>query len=615
MGKLSLIILLVFTGSFCYAQNQKVADSLLAEYRSGSYQEHELELLGQISFNETNTEKSLQYAEEIIAKAAVDSSFEYLHKGYLHKGNALELKGDNVLALESFYESQKYANRTRNDSLIGSSLLSIVGAYAIIKNYSNAKHYYEESIFLLRKMHDSINMANALNNLGDLYITEDKLDSALLYIKEATTIYNIKNHTIGRAYSRGNTGMIYAKQGSDVMAEIYLKDPIIELEKLEHYYPVCVYLTYMSDIYLRKNNWPQALTYAQRSLELAQKHNLTEQIGDANLKLSELYEYKDNYKAANTHLKNYYIYRDSIQNIETVEKMANLRTDFELSKKQAEVDLLNQKHDNQRITTVSSIIALVLIALLALGLLHRNRYIQKTSNIIEDERDRSDRLLRSILPDKTAQELKAIGRVKAKLFESTSVMFTDFKAFTANSDKLSPQELVESVDFYFSEFDEIMEKYGLEKIKTIGDAYMCAGGLPFPTHDHAHKTVEAAFEIAEFVLKSKQEDPNNLTRFDIRIGINSGPVVAGVVGTKKFAYDIWGDTVNIASRMESNSEPGKVNVSENTYQLIKEDFCCSYRGEIEAKYKGKLKMYFVNARLDHDHNERRKKSPLKIIGV
>ncbi len=239
--------------------------------------------------------------------------------------------------------------------------------------------------------------------------------------------------------------------------------------------------------------------------------------------------------------------------------------------------------------------------------------MQKTSHIIRGERDRSDSLLCNILPEKTAQELKEAGKVQAKHFESVTVMFTDFKAFTANSNLLSPEELVESIDFYFSKFDEIMEKYGLEKIKTIGDAYMCAGGLPFPTSDHAHKMVEAALEIAEFVDESKKEDPNNLTRFDIRIGINTGAVVAGVVGTKKFAYDIWGDTVNIASRMESNSEAGKINVSENTYQLIKEDYYCSYRGEIEAKYKGKLNMYFVNAKKDQDAIEKRKESSMRTI--
>jgi len=128
----------------------------------------------------------------------------------------------------------------------------------------------------------------------------------------------------------------------------------------------------------------------------------------------------------------------------------------------------------------------------------------------------------------------------------------------------------------------------------LGDSYMCAGGLPFPTEDHARKMILAAQEILEFVKHSNRENPLNHTRFNIRIGINTGPVVAGVVGTKKFAYDIWGDTVNIASRMESNSSQGKINISENTFSIVKDSFDCEYRGEVEVKNRGMMKMYFVN---------------------
>ena len=160
--------------------------------------------------------------------------------------------------------------------------------------------------------------------------------------------------------------------------------------------------------------------------------------------------------------------------------------------------------------------------------------------------------------------------------------------------KLSPEKLVESVDYYFSKFDEIMAKYDLEKIKTVGDCYRCAGGLPFATNDHAVKMIHEAFEIAKFVTDSKNNNPLNHTCFEVRIGINSGPVVAGVLGTKKFAYDIWGDTVNIASRMETYSELGKINISQNTYELIKEAFNCEYRGEIPVKIREMMKMYFVN---------------------
>ncbi|MBT8315309.1 MAG: adenylate/guanylate cyclase domain-containing protein, partial [Maribacter sp.] len=143
-------------------------------------------------------------------------------------------------------------------------------------------------------------------------------------------------------------------------------------------------------------------------------------------------------------------------------------------------------------------------------------------------------------------------------------------------------------------FDAIIEKHGLEKIKTIGDAYMCAGGLHFRKRDHAHKMLLAAFEISDFVSDCKKPGSKNEICYDMRIGINTGPVVAGVVGSKKFAYDIWGDTVNIASRLQANSEPGKINVSDSTYNLIKDSFDCEYRGEFEVKNKGMMKMYYVN---------------------
>ena len=173
-------------------------------------------------------------------------------------------------------------------------------------------------------------------------------------------------------------------------------------------------------------------------------------------------------------------------------------------------------------------------------------------------------------------------------------MFSDFKGFTSYAENLSPEDLVKTIDYYFSKFDLIMEKYGLEKIKTIGDAYMAVGGLSFDNTDQAKEMILAAKEMNAFVTKAKEESVTDAT-FDIRIGINTGPVVAGVVGTKKFAYDIWGDAVNIAARMESSSEPGRINISEYTYAIVKNDFECEYRGELAVKNRGVLKMYFVNS--------------------
>ena len=173
-------------------------------------------------------------------------------------------------------------------------------------------------------------------------------------------------------------------------------------------------------------------------------------------------------------------------------------------------------------------------------------------------------------------------------------MFTDFKGFTSIADKVSPQELIEELNACFLVFDNIIEKYNLEKIKTIGDSYMCAGGVPTPDEQHVFKIVKASLEIQQYITENNiKRKESGLIPWDLRIGVHVGPIVAGVVGKKKYAYDIWGSTVNIASRMESNGETGQVNVSSAVYELIKEKYACTYRGKIYAKNVGEVDMYFV----------------------
>jgi class 3 adenylate cyclase len=215
-------------------------------------------------------------------------------------------------------------------------------------------------------------------------------------------------------------------------------------------------------------------------------------------------------------------------------------------------------------------------------------------NSIRKEKDKSENLLLNILPYETAQELKEKGSTEAKLIEEVTVLFTDFKGFTAMSEKMSPRDLVADLNECFSFFDSVMEKYNIEKIKTIGDAYMAAGGLPTANSTHAEDVLNAAIEIRDFMEAGKQRKiAQNLPYFEIRIGVHTGPVVAGIVGIKKFQYDIWGDTVNTASRMESSGEIGKINISESTCQLVGDKFSCTSRGAIEAKGKGSMEMYFA----------------------
>ena len=221
--------------------------------------------------------------------------------------------------------------------------------------------------------------------------------------------------------------------------------------------------------------------------------------------------------------------------------------------------------------------------------------VEKQKQMLEEEKERTEKLLLNILPREMADELKNKGKAKARKYRSSTVMFTDFKGFTSLAEKYTPEDLVAQLDSYFIKFDEIVNKYNVEKIKTIGDAYMAAGGVPIRNKSNAIDTTLAALEIQRAMqdLKSKKEAKGEQP-WAIRIGLHSGDLIAGVVGIRRFAYDIWGDTVNVAAHMESSGEVGKVNVSETTYEAIAEFFVTEYRGKVKAKNKGEIDMYFVH---------------------
>ena len=221
--------------------------------------------------------------------------------------------------------------------------------------------------------------------------------------------------------------------------------------------------------------------------------------------------------------------------------------------------------------------------------------LERTDELIL-EKKKSDDLLLNILPEEIAEELKLKGSADAREFEQVSILFTDFKEFTQISEILSAKELVAEINHCFRAFDFICEKYGVEKIKTICDSYMVAGGLPVTKEDSVKNTVLAAIEMTAFIINRKVERKAvSQIPFEMRTGIHTGNVVAGIVGVKKFQYDVWGDTVNTASRMESYGKVGQVNISQGTYELLKNDpdFVFESRGKIQAKGKGEIEMYFV----------------------
>ena len=330
-----------------------------------------------------------------------------------------------------------------------------------------------------------------------------------------------------------------------------------------------------------------------RAYDLAKEKSFFDYMLRASRELESLYASMGNYKTAFIYSNRINLLKDSITTLVKKEDVIvqDINHDFDQRQQNSEKKLKQQQ--TQRNMMAGGVICLLIISFVTF-LYYRG---QKRSNkLLNEAKKKSDELLLNILPVETAEELKQNGSAKAKRFDEVTVMFTDFKGFTILSENMSAEDLVKVIHFYFSEFDNIITKHNLEKIKIIGDSYMCAGGLPVPNKTHAHDVVRAALDFQEFMVSQRAiRKRRGESYFDLRIGINTGPLVAGIVGSKKFAYDIWGDTVNTAARLESTGEIDKINISGSTYERVKDLFTCTYRGKISAKHKGEIDMYFVEA--------------------
>lgn len=571
----------------CLGQDQRIADSLTLVYKKNVLKGTEkLELLRNLAFNEQNdTKLALRYAEELIQLSTALNDDLYLYRGYLQKGNKKRFLGQLDEALAAFFSALKVAQRTKYIPHIGGIYNSIADVYSTSNNHTVAKIYYNKAILTLKQSDESLELAATYANAGDEFYNTNIYDTAFLYFKESGRIFSKLNYQVGVAYSLGNIGMVQAKTGKHQLAEKNINEAISILESAEDHQPICDYLLSMVDIYQTNKDLTRATAYAARSLKLAEAYGLKEQISNANLKLSELYESAGNSQVSLRYYKDHIAFRDSVNNLKSVQAMADLRTDFEVAEKQVEVDLLNEQKRNQQNRMIALSIILGLISLLLGAMYWFYRAISR-------EHKRSESLLLNILPAETARELKTKGKVDAVKIDQVTVLFTDFVEFSKQAEHVEPELLVRSIDYYFQKFDEITTRYGLEKIKTIGDAYMCASGLPTPNLTKAKEVVQAAQEMIQ-VVKAALKADDDLLHFEIRMGVHTGPVVAGIVGIKKWQYDIWGDTVNIAARMEAASKPGRVNLSETSYLEVKDEFTCEYRGELEVKNRGFLKMYFL----------------------
>ncbi len=507
-------------------------------------------------------------------------------------------QGSNTKAIEYYLKSLRISEKLKDTLRVATALVNIGGVYGDNpRDYDKALAYYKRIGPYLPTLNDNRMSIAHLFGIGEIYYLQSKYIEAESYFEEALK-YSPNTEMHSENYTK--LGKVEFEIGNVDKAIQYLNLAYDTAKKSDQSLAELKALIAMGTIY-KESDFTAALKIYKEAESLAKEMSTDYELRDIYEGMSQVYALEGDYVNAFQYQKRYLGQKDSLFNLETNDKIRGIQFDFDLEKKQDEIGLLEQEAQiaelqakRQKYVIYGSILSLILVFVIAIGSYKRYRFIKKTNKIIEEEKNRSENLLLNILPDETALELKQFGKVKAKKFESVTVMFTDFKGFTSYSQNLSPELLVKTVDYYFSKFDAIMEKYDLEKIKTIGDAYMCAGGLPFPTEDHPNKMVQAAFEIAQVMEETKLNPPKDIVPFDVRIGINTGTIVAGVVGTRKFAYDIWGDTVNVASRMESLSEPGRVNISQNTYLLIRDQYACEHRGQIHVKNKGMMDMYFVN---------------------
>ena len=542
-------------------------------------------------------QNSLNIFEEIRDLEGIASCLNATGLIYLYKN-------DYTKALNYFTRSLKIRKEIDDIEGVASVLNNIGYIYHNQVEYPKALDYYSQSLKLREEIGDKQGIATSLLNIGETYSAQDDYLKALDYYSRSLKIFEEIGNQLGVASALDNFGYIYSNQGDYSNALDYYSQSLKIREDIGDQQGIATSFNNLGSIYKKKGDYPKAIAYCQKGFELAnligalleQKvgcaclYDVYKAIGNGN-KALEYHELlsgiEDSLQAEETSKK---LLQMEFQKQVTADSLAQVEKDRQLRVAHREEELVNEKQRNILIASGLFVLALAGV------LWSRLSYVRKSKAQLQIEKDRSENLLLNILPAEIAMELKEKGKAQARNFDMVSILFTDFKSFTETSSQLSAHDLVEEINTCFEAFDSIVDQYGIEKIKTIGDSYMAAGGLPVPTDDSVKNTVLAAIDMQTYIGERKTTmNEKGLPAFEMRVGINTGPVVAGIVGVKKFQYDIWGDTVNTASRVESNGEVAKVNISLSTYELLKEDpdFSFVNRGKIDAKGKGKIEMYFV----------------------
>lgn len=513
--------------------------------------------LGSISFNFGNSAKALDYFMEAL--------------------NAGEKSGNNIRVITS----------TNNIGLI---YMSKPGTY------EQALVYLNKSLESAKKIKDADNIGAAHTNIGEVNMNMGNDSLAMFHFLEAKKALEPNGSALPYIYL--SMGRIYQKKKEYSQALSWFEQSTNTAQKVDNTFYLSDAAFGAAETYRLMGDQQKALEYFDRSRRLAEQAHTPQQIKMSYKGLANTYADLKEYRQAYFNLSLYSRLADSMNllTLDSTQKKQELRLkDKDIALLTADQALKEQTIQRAKLVRNAILVGLGLVLTL-IGILYRDyRNKIKTNKLLDQRKAEIENLLLNILPYEVASELQKEGHATPRYYESVSVMFTDFVSFSKIAESMSPQQIVSELNEFFTEMDEIIDKYGLEKIKTIGDSYMCAGGIPTANTTHPIDMVRAGLDIVEYLRqKNKLREQAGMPKWEIRIGINTGSIVAGVVGKKKYAYDIWGNTVNIASRMESNGEPGMLNISADTYAAIKDRFDCTHRGKIYAKNVGEIDMYFVD---------------------
>ncbi|ANE53284.1 hypothetical protein SY85_03135 [Flavisolibacter tropicus] len=518
-------------------------------------------------------------------------------------GVIYSIQGDYQNALKCYLESLKFAEQTSDKTRILYAMNNIGGTYSLKREtYDKALFYYLKALPLAEEVKDTNSIGTTAVNIGEVYANQGNSTKALFYFDKSLAIYKASKNNENIPYAYNAIAKEYKKQGKFDLALNYHTQALNTAQKAENKLYVVQSLLGLANTYTAKKEPTIALSYFKQAESIGRHINARDELKDIYNGMAATFASTKHFDEAFRYQSLYTDIKDTLYNIETDKKLASMQFDFDLQKKQGEINLLTKDKilqeselRRQKLFKNALTIGLVLVFLIAFIIFRNYKAKVRINKILDKQKAEIEHLLLNILPAEVAKELQNEGQATPRNYDTVSVLFTDFKGFTSLAEKMTPQELVQELNACFMAFDDIIERNHLEKIKTIGDSYMCAGGIPSPDPDHAYNIIKASLEMQQYITHRNQGRlALGLEPWDVRIGIHAGPIVAGVVGKKKYAYDIWGSTVNIASRMESNGAPGQVNVSESFYNLIKDRYECSYRGKIYAKNVGEIDMYFVN---------------------